>query len=521
MSLVFNSNSRKIFMFGRRALKKDVGSVSRGARTGNLGKDAFRVMVDEMPINVMTCDLKDFKINYANKATLNTLREIEGALPITADELLGTSIDIFHKNPSHQRELLADPSNLPHTARINVGDHILELKVSAIMDGAKYVGPMVSWSVITEQVKQEEETFKLLQMLDNLPVNVMYADPETAIIQYINKTSYDSLKAIESLLPITADEVVGSCIDIFHKKPAHQRNILADPSNFPHTAKFQLGNEWLSLTANAIYGKGGEYLAPMITWSVVTGQVKLADDFENNVKGIVDLVGSASTELQATSGTMAATAEETSNQANTVASASEELSASVSEISSQVSRSAEYAATAVTEAQESTDKIGSLAESAEQIGQVVNLIKDIADQTNLLALNATIEAARAGDAGKGFAVVASEVKNLATQTGQATGEISEQVTQIQGATSAAVDAIKAISKIIEEINQITTGISSAVEEQSAATQEVARNITGVTESASNSGHSANEVMGAAGELSKSSEELRAEVDKFLISIREL
>ena len=97
--------------------------------------------------------------------------------------------------------------------------------------------------------------------------------------------------------------------------------------------------------------------------------------------------------------------------------------------------------------------------------QVVGLISDIAGQTNLLALNATIEAARAGDAGKGFAVVASEVKNLATQTAKATGEIGTQISQIQTATKEAVEAIRDIAATITEVSTIAASIASAVEEQ--------------------------------------------------------
>src|SRR3546814_7043839 len=97
-------------------------------------------------------------------------------------------------------------------------------------------------------------------------------------------------------------------------------------------------------------------------------------------------------------------------------------------------------------ARETGATVDGLAQAASKIGEVVNLITEIASQTNLLALNATIEAARAGEAGKGFAVVASEVKNLATQTAQATEDISAQIAAIQAATQSSVAAIGGIGK---------------------------------------------------------------------------
>ncbi len=107
---------------------------------------------------------------------------------------------------------------------------------------------------------------------------------------------------------------------------------------------------------------------------------------------------------------------------------------------------------------------------------MVGPISSIAGQTNLLALNATIEAARAGDAGKGFAVVASEVKNLANQTAKATGDISAQITEIEAATTEAVEAIGTIVQTIDELSRIAASIAASVEEQGAATQEIARNV---------------------------------------------
>jgi len=174
-----------------------------------------------------------------------------------------------------------------------------------------------------------------------------------------------------------------------------------------------------------------------------------------------------------------------------------------------------------------------LAEAAQKIGDVVALIIDIADQTNLLALNATIEAARAGDAGKGFAVVASEVKNLANQTAKATDEIGAQIAGVQTSTQEAVSAIEAIVKTISKIDEISSSIASAVEEQGAATQEIARNVEqaaagtqevssnigGVSQAANDTGAAATQIQSTAEDLSKQSETLRAEVDRFLANVR--
>ncbi|WP_316980308.1 methyl-accepting chemotaxis protein [Shumkonia mesophila] len=275
--------------------------------------------------------------------------------------------------------------------------------------------------------------------------------------------------------------------------------------------------------------------------------VKLAGQFEAAVGAVVDQVSSAATEMLSSSEAMSATAEETTRQASavaaaseqasanveTVASAAEELSSSISEISRQVTQASQIAAAAVTEAEKTNVKVQGLAQAANKIGEVVALITDIAEQTNLLALNATIEAARAGDAGKGFAVVASEVKNLANQTAKATDEIGAQITGIQSATREAVAAIEEITRTISKINEVNSGVASAVEEQGAATQEIARNveqasagtqevssnIAGVSAAANETGAAAGQINRAAGELSRQSETLRAEVDKFLANVR--
>ena len=270
-------------------------------------------------------------------------------------------------------------------------------------------------------------------------------------------------------------------------------------------------------------------------------------NFETMIGDIVQAVSSASTQLEASAGTLSATAgrarevtttvaaasEEATANVQSVASATEELSSSVTEISRQVQESARMASGAVGQARTTNDRVSELSKAASRIGDVVELINTIAGQTNLLALNATIEAARAGEAGRGFAVVASEVKALAEQTAKATGEISQQIAGIQGATQESVGAIKEISGTIERLAEISSAIAAAVEEQGAATQEISRNvqqaargtqqvssnISDVQRGAGETGAASSQVLSAAQSLSGDSHRLKLEVGKFLESVR--
>lgn len=273
----------------------------------------------------------------------------------------------------------------------------------------------------------------------------------------------------------------------------------------------------------------------------------LAARFEAAVGEIVHTVSSASTELEASAGTLTTTAERTQKMSNlvaaaseeaassvqSVASATEELSTSVMEISRRVQESARMASDAVGQTRSTTARVGELSQAASRIGDVVELINTIAGQTNLLALNATIEAARAGEAGRGFAVVASEVKALAEQTSKATGEIGQQIASIQAATQESVAAINEISGTIEKLSEISSGVAAAVEQQGAATKEIAHsvqqaaqstqdvssNVTNVHSGATETGSASSQVLSAAKGLAGESNRLKVEMSLFLEKVR--
>lgn len=115
-----------------------------------------RAIADNCPLNIMLAD-RDLQITYANPASLKTLRMLEKHLPIHADKIVGSSIDSFHKVPDQQRRLLSNDRNLPHEALISLGPERVRLIATAVYDDAgNYLGPMVTWEVVTEQLALEE-----------------------------------------------------------------------------------------------------------------------------------------------------------------------------------------------------------------------------------------------------------------------------------------------------------------------------------------------------------------------------
>lgn len=171
-----------------------------------------------------------------------------------------------------------------------------------------------------------------------------------------------------------------------------------------------------------------------------------------------------------------AASDKLSNSVNIIASAVAEMLASLNQVSDNSSKGAEVTGEAAQQSEITLKKVDNLKSAANEIGEVVELINGIATQTNLLALNASIEAAGAGDAGKGFSVVASEVKELASQTTEATSDIRRKIEEMQKNSKEVDSEIVSTVKVIEEINSVMSIIASSVKEQTTTVNEISNNI---------------------------------------------
>jgi methyl-accepting chemotaxis protein len=584
-------------------------SNGRGKKAETLleSSQALLAGLSALEANVFIADA-DLNLVFANKKALDALESIKDeiwqAFKIRPDGMVGGSIHRFHSDPGRVERVLRSPASLPHETLLRFGGVALKTKINAIYDAnGQTAGFIVVWDEVSRQLQLESEMHRVQSMMENAPVNVMFADREY-VVRYMNPASLNTLQRLESYLPMKPAAIVGKSIDAFHKNPAAIRRILENPRNLPHRAQIQVGPEILELLVSAIVDTGGTYIGPMVTWEIVTEKIWMekenqeitererlqASELKEKVESILQVVdaaaggdltktvnvvgqdsvgrvgealsrlimdlrtnisaiaktaqnlGASAAQLSAVSQTLSANAEETAVQANvvsgassevsssvtTVAAGAEEMNASIKEIAQSSHAAAKQAVSAVKVVERANLIIAKLGESSAKIGEVVKVITSIAEQTNLLALNATIEAARAGEAGKGFAVVANEVKELAKETAKATDDIGKRIQVIQTDTQSAVAAIGEITSVINSINDFANSIASAVEEQTATTNEIGRNIsdaargtseitgniTGVAQAARSTSEGAGDTKTAAANLSRFAEELNQLVNRF-------
>ncbi len=482
-------------------------------------KEAYtlRKVVDTSQSAFMMID-RDFIVTYVNDQTLALLTKHQDTFKkmwpkFDPNNLLGACIDQFHKDPSVQRNLLADTSQLPYRTDIQVGPLSIELLVTAQLDAAgNYIGNTLEWKDVTKERRQAAREEKVAAFQESEVAK--FSEVMNHIAQGNLTHTYEVADADDD-----TSDVFNTFAGISQAVNAMCENLRSVVQGLNGNAG-QLASTSTQLAATATQMSGGAEETTSQSASVAAA----AEEMSTNMT------------------TMASSTEEMTTNVQTVAAAVEELTASISEIAKTAEQASTIAKKAAHLTESSNQTIGQLGSAADEIGKVIEVIQDIAEQTNLLALNATIEAARAGDAGKGFAVVATEVKELARQTAEATEDIRKRIEGIQGSTGDAVRSIGDVGEVIQQVNSTSSTIAAAVEEQSATTKEIAanvnqtalaaksvstgvaesataceeitRNIVGVDNAAKQTAQGASQTQVVGSELSKLSEQLQGMVGQF-------
>ena len=280
------------------ALKK------RAEETAKAYQETMRIKIalDNVSTNVMIAD-NDRNIIYVNKSIVDMLNRIEADvrkdLPnFNAKNLLGSSIDQFHKNPAHQKHMLATFTN-NHRAQIVVGGRTITLSANPVIDEkGQRLGSVVEWADITEELAAKiaaeqlaNENRRIRIALDGSATNVMIADNDRNII-YANRSVVAMLSNAEAdlrkVLPnFSASKLLGSNIDQFHKNPAHQKNLLATfTSNFK--SNITVGARHFALSANPVMSEQGERLGSVVEWIDRTTEVGIETEVGAVVEGAVN-----------------------------------------------------------------------------------------------------------------------------------------------------------------------------------------------------------------------------------------
>jgi len=413
----------------------------------------IRAALDVATTNMMVAD-SDYNIIYMNSTMMKMFRSAEAdirkQLPnFQVDRLIGTNMDEFHDDPSHQRGYMDKLSGTRHSM-LQIGGRSFAHTASAIMDAdGNRAGTVIEWEDRTEEMAMKIELSTLVQSVSNGDLNSRISlETEDQFMQNMGQSMNELAETVRKVIE-----------DI----SATTRSLAEGDLTVQQATDYE-----------GVYSEIAENTNAAV----------------NRLRATIETIGVASVEVGNASKEMRAGSIDLSHRTEQQAANIEETAASMEEVAATVTQNANNSSEAnkqAVEAREQANEGGEIVEkavtamarieeSSQKIAEIIGVIDEIAFQTNLLALNAAVEAARAGDAGKGFAVVAAEVGKLALRSSDAAKEIKELIAGSGAEVKLGVELVENTGKSLEEIVGSVGRVADLISEISIASREQADSV---------------------------------------------
>lgn len=425
----------------------------------------IRNALDNVSSNVMMAD-NDGKLIYVNKALKEMFRasqeQIQAVYPhFDVDNLIGQNFDGFHKDPSHQRKMVASLTST-HRARLSIAGRYFAFIANPIFNERnERLGTVVEWSDTTDEVLAQSEIADIVEGASRGDFN------RRINIQSKDGFFKDLAEGINEVMETTSDGL------------SELAKVLGALSQGDLTQR-------IDKDFDGMFGQlKGDANATIDQLSGIVTRIKEASD----------AINTASSEIAAGNNDLSQRTEEQASSLEETAASMEQLTSTVQQNAENASQANSLAQGASRIAQKGGDVVNqvvstmrTISDNSKQVEEIISVIDSIAFQTNILALNAAVEAARAGEQGRGFAVVATEVRNLAKRSAGAAKEIKElivtSVDTVDEGSKLVDDAGTTMKDIVDAIGQVTaimTEISAASVEQRSGIEQVNTAITQIDE----------------------------------------